>query len=87
MVFHCQLAKERGAFDFEKVCRQVDQAQAALIKDLKLGGSSQVLKQGTKAKNIRLVDGDHEIDLIVEGDDRRVVAIETKLSTTKPRTA
>lgn len=33
-----------------------------LIKDLKLKGSSTVLKKGAKAKNIRLVDGDHEID-------------------------
>ncbi|MDF3056418.1 MAG: hypothetical protein K0R17_633 [Rariglobus sp.] len=39
----------------------------ALIKDLKLGGGSQVLKAGTKAKNIRLVDGDHEIDCKIEG--------------------
>ena len=39
----------------------------ALIKDLKLRGSSGVLKQGTKAKNIRLVDGDHEIDCRIEG--------------------
>ena len=39
----------------------------ALIKDLKLGGGSQVLKQGTKAKNIRLVDGDHEISCKIEG--------------------
>ncbi len=38
-----------------------------LIKDLKLRGSSQVLKQGTKAKNIRLVDGDHEIDCRIDG--------------------
>jgi len=38
----------------------------ALIKDLKLGGS-QVLKAGAKAKNIRLVDGDHEIDCKVDG--------------------
>lgn len=38
-----------------------------LIKDLKLRGSSQVLKQGTKAKGIRLVDGDHEIDCRIEG--------------------
>jgi len=38
-----------------------------LIKDLKLRGSSQVLKQGTKAKNIRLVDGDHEIDCKIDG--------------------
>ncbi len=39
----------------------------ALVKDLKLGGSSQVLKGGTKAKNIRLVAGDHEIDCKIEG--------------------
>ncbi len=38
-----------------------------LIKDLKLRGSSGVLKQGTKAKNIRLVDGDHEIDCRIDG--------------------
>lgn len=39
----------------------------ALIKDLKLGSGSQVLKAGTKAKNIRLVDGDHEIDCRIDG--------------------
>ena len=38
-----------------------------LIKDLRLGSGSQVLKQGTKAKNIRLVDGDHEISCKVDG--------------------
>lgn len=36
------------------------------IKDLKLGGA-QVLKAGSKAKNIRLVDGDHEIDCKIDG--------------------
>ena len=39
----------------------------ALIKDLKVGSGSQVLKAGTKAKNIRLVDGDHEIDCRIDG--------------------
>ena len=39
----------------------------ALIKDLKLGSGSQVLKSGTKAKNIRLQDGDHEIACKIEG--------------------
>ncbi len=39
----------------------------AMIKDLKLKGSSQVLKMGTKSKPIRLVDGDHEIDCKMEG--------------------
>jgi len=38
-----------------------------IIKDLKLGGSSLVLKVGTKAKNIRLVDGDHDIDCKIDG--------------------
>jgi protein PhnA len=39
----------------------------ALIKDLKLGSGAQVLKSGTKAKNIRLQEGDHEIACKVEG--------------------
>lgn len=39
----------------------------ALIKDLKLGGGSQVLKAGTKAKGIRLQDGDHEIACRIDG--------------------
>ena len=38
-----------------------------LIKDLKLRGGSGVLKGGTKAKHIRLVDGDHEIDCRIDG--------------------
>ena len=38
-----------------------------LIKDLKLGGGSQVLKGGTKAKPIRLGEGDHEISCKMEG--------------------
>jgi protein PhnA len=39
----------------------------AMIKDLKLKGSSQVLKTGTKSKPIRLVEGDHEIDCKMDG--------------------
>ncbi|MEK4029448.1 MULTISPECIES: zinc ribbon domain-containing protein YjdM [Bacillaceae] len=38
-----------------------------VIKDLKVKGSSSVLKIGTKVKNIRLVDGDHDIDCKIEG--------------------
>lgn len=41
----------------------------AMIKDLKLKGSSQVLKVGTKSKPIRLVDGDHEISCKMDGLD------------------
>lgn len=39
----------------------------AMIKDLKLKGSSQVLKVGAKSKPIRLVEGDHEIDCRMDG--------------------
>lgn len=39
----------------------------AMVKDLKLEGSSQVLKVGTKSKPIRLVDGDHEITCKMDG--------------------
>jgi protein PhnA len=39
----------------------------AMIKDLKLKGSSDVLKVGTKSRPIRLVDGDHEIDCKMDG--------------------
>lgn len=38
-----------------------------VIKDLKIKGSSQVVKVGTKVKNIRLVDGDHDIDCKIPG--------------------
>ncbi len=39
----------------------------AMIKDLKLKGSSEVLKSGTKSKPIRLREGDHEIDCKMNG--------------------
>ncbi|MDD3810546.1 MAG: zinc ribbon domain-containing protein YjdM [Erysipelotrichaceae bacterium] len=38
-----------------------------IIKDLKVKGSSKVLKMGTKVKGIRLVEGDHNIDCKIEG--------------------
>lgn len=38
-----------------------------LIKDLKVKGSSSALKKGTKVKNIRLVEGDHDIDCKIDG--------------------
>ena len=38
-----------------------------VIKDLKVKGSSSVVKVGTKVKNIRLVSGDHDIDCKVPG--------------------
>ncbi|HEY6094924.1 MAG TPA: zinc ribbon domain-containing protein YjdM [Gallionellaceae bacterium] len=38
-----------------------------VIKDLKIKGSSAVVKVGTKVKNIRLVEGDHDIDCKIDG--------------------
>lgn len=38
-----------------------------VIKDLRVKGSSGVVKIGTKVKNIRLVDGDHDIDCRIPG--------------------
>jgi len=38
-----------------------------VIKDLKVKGSSSVVKVGTKVKNIRLVEGDHDIDCNIPG--------------------
>ena len=39
----------------------------SVIKDLKVKGSSSVVKVGTRVKNIRLVDGDHDIDCKIDG--------------------
>ena len=44
-----------------------DGDSVTLVKDLKLKGSSAVIKVGTKVKNIRLVEGDHDIDCKIEG--------------------
>ena len=44
-----------------------DGDSVTVIKDLKVQGSSLVVKVGTKVRNIRLVDGDHDIDCKVDG--------------------
>ena len=38
-----------------------------IIKDLKVKGASSALKKGTKVKNIKLVEGDHNIDCKIDG--------------------
>jgi protein PhnA len=38
-----------------------------IIKDLKVKGSPTSIKKGTKVKNIRLTDGDHNIDCKIDG--------------------
>ncbi len=44
-----------------------DGDSVTVIKDLKVKGSSAVVKVGTKVKNIRLVDGDHNLDCRIDG--------------------
>ncbi len=44
-----------------------DGDSVTVIKDLKVKGSSSVLKVGTRVKNIRLVEGDHNIDCKIDG--------------------
>lgn len=45
----------------------VDGDTVTVIKDLKIKGSSQVVKVGTRVKNIRLTGGDHDIDCKIDG--------------------
>ena len=44
-----------------------DGDSVTVIKDLKVKGSSSVVKVGAKVKNIRLVDGDHDVDCRIDG--------------------
>ena len=44
-----------------------DGDSVTVIKDLKVKGSALVVKVGTKVKNIRLVEGDHDIDCKIDG--------------------
>lgn len=59
--------------DGDKVVRDAngnelkDGDSVTVIKGLKIKGSSQMVKVGTKVKNIRLVDGDHDIDCKIDG--------------------
>lgn len=64
---------ETPAAESEKIVRDAngnalqDGDNVTVIKDLKVKGSSLVVKVGTKVKSIRLVDGDHDIDCKIEG--------------------
>lgn len=68
-----EAVKEVDGPDAERVVKDAyghvlaDGDIVAMVKDLKLKGSSEVLKMGTKSKPIRLVDGDHEISCKMEG--------------------
>jgi protein PhnA len=66
-------AGEAGATETTKVFKDAngnilqDGDTVTVIKDLKVKGTSSSVKVGTKVKNIRLVDGDHDIDCKIEG--------------------
>ena len=47
--------------------RLADGDTVTVIKDLKVKGAPKDIKQGTRVKNIRLVEGDHNIDCKVDG--------------------
>ena len=65
--------KEGKANAEEKIYRDAngtelkDGDSITVTKDLKVKGSSSVVKVGTKVKNIRLVDADHDIDCKIPG--------------------
>jgi protein PhnA len=67
------IGEEIESTDNERVIRDAngnpleDGDTVTVIKDLKVKGSSLVVKVGTKVKNIRLVDGDHDIDCKING--------------------
>ena len=62
-------AKEGGDREIRDAVgnRLADGDTVTVIKDLKVKGSSSVVKVGTRVKNIRLVDGDHDIDCKIDG--------------------
>lgn len=66
-------ANEEAGIEDQKVVKDAngnilkDGDSVSVIKDLKVKGSSSVIKIGTKVKNIRLVDGDHDIDCKIDG--------------------
>ena len=67
------VAGDAPAIEAAKVWRDAagnvlqDGDAVTVIKDLKLKGGGGVVKQGTKVKNIRLVEGDHDIDCKIDG--------------------
>ncbi|WP_111413031.1 zinc ribbon domain-containing protein YjdM [Billgrantia lactosivorans] len=64
---------EAGEAGGEKVVRDAngnelqDGDSVTVVKDLKVKGTSSVVKVGTKVKGIRLVEGDHDIDCKIDG--------------------
>ena len=61
------LAPDSKVFKDANGNRLVDGDTVTVIKDLKVKGSSLVVKVGTKVTNIRLIDGEHDIDCKIPG--------------------
>lgn len=77
-IYHCpecghEWSAAEGSGNAEKTVRDANGTElkdgdtVTVIKDLKVKGSSSVVKVGTKVKNIRLVEGDHDIDCKIPG--------------------
>jgi len=79
-IYHCpecghewSATESGGESDAGKTVRDANGTElkdgdtVTVIKDLKVKGSSSVVKVGTKVKNIRIVEGDHDIDCRVPG--------------------
>ncbi|CAC9438572.1 Alkylphosphonate utilization operon protein PhnA [uncultured Gammaproteobacteria bacterium] len=71
-----ECAYEFSANDLDEQARIIKDANGnvlkdgdsvSVIKDLKIKGTQSVVKVGTKVKNIRLCDGDHDIDCKIPG--------------------
>ncbi len=66
-------ADNEATYQDEKVVKDAngnilqDGDSVSVIKDLKVKGTSSVIKIGTKVKGIRLVEGDHDIDCKIDG--------------------
>jgi len=71
--YEWQAQAEEAAADEARVIRDAvgnvlqDGDTVTVVKDLKVKGSSLVVKVGTKVKNIRLAEGDHDIDCKIDG--------------------
>ena len=63
----CRGAASGSPRRLSKATALADGDTVTVIKDLKVKGSSSVVKVGTKVKNIRIVEGDHDIDCKIDG--------------------
>jgi protein PhnA len=69
----CEWSKQSAAEESENIVKDsngnilIDGDTITIIKDLKVKGASSDLKRGTKVKNIRIVEGDHNIDCKIDG--------------------